>query len=77
MRILAWCLTVVVVSDDPAFLAAFAEASERGRLMVWETRLLVVTGLDVPKARVLLQDYWTFSMMNNMFLTSKYRGSER
>lgn len=58
---------VVVLSDDPAFLAAFAEVSDHGRLMVWETRLLVVTRLAIPHVRALLQDYWTFSMMNTMF----------
>ncbi|XP_050733479.1 uncharacterized protein LOC127007033 isoform X3 [Eriocheir sinensis] len=70
LRLLSWCVTVVVVSDDPAFLAAFAEAADSGRLMVWETRLLVVTRLAKTQLSWLMQDYWTFSMMNTMFLIS-------
>ncbi|XP_050733482.1 uncharacterized protein LOC127007033 isoform X4 [Eriocheir sinensis] len=70
LRLLSWCVTVVVVSDDPAFLAAFAEAGDSGRLMVWETRLLVVTRLAKTQLSWLMQDYWTFSMMNTMFLIS-------
>ncbi|KAG7162376.1 putative olfactory ionotropic receptor IR4-like 9 [Homarus americanus] len=37
LRQVSWCVTVVVVSDDPAFLAAFAEWSLKGRLLVWST----------------------------------------
>ncbi|XP_063875886.1 uncharacterized protein LOC135108651 [Scylla paramamosain] len=77
MRFLSWCLTVVVVSDDPSFLSAFAEVSDRGRLIVWETKLLVVTRLDLLRVEALLQGYWIFSMMNTMFLTPKYWESER
>ena len=36
-------VVVVVVSDDPAFLAAFAQEARAGRLFVWATRLIVVT----------------------------------
>ncbi|XP_063875872.1 uncharacterized protein LOC135108640 isoform X2 [Scylla paramamosain] len=71
LRLLSWCVTVVVMSNDPSFLAAFAEASDNERLLLWETRLLVITSLDMPLLRRLLQDYWSFSMMNAMFLTSK------
>ncbi|XP_063875200.1 uncharacterized protein LOC135108304 [Scylla paramamosain] len=77
VRFLSKCVTVVVVSDDPVFLAAFAEESDRGRLMIWETKLLVVTRLDMLRVEDLLQDYWTFSMMNTMFLTPKYWEKER
>ncbi|MPC52464.1 hypothetical protein E2C01_046334 [Portunus trituberculatus] len=64
-------MTVVVISSNPAFLIAFAEASDTSRLLVWKTRLLVVTRLDKSTIQNLLEDYWTFSMMNTMFLTSK------
>ncbi|ROT79296.1 Variant Ionotropic Glutamate Receptor [Penaeus vannamei] len=59
---------VVVLSDDPAFLASFAESSLRGRLLVWATRLLVVTRLPLQELRRLLALSWTFSMMNAMAL---------
>ncbi|XP_063875821.1 uncharacterized protein LOC135108590 [Scylla paramamosain] len=71
LRLLASYVTVVVVSDNFAFLAAFAEASDNSRLMVWETRLLVVTRLDMTRIQTMLQDYWIFSMMNTMFLQLK------
>ncbi|XP_063886371.1 ionotropic receptor 93a-like [Scylla paramamosain] len=62
------CTTVVVVSHDPLFLAAFAEQSLRGRLLGWATKLVVVTRLALPHLKVLLPAYWTFSMMNAVFL---------
>ncbi|XP_042234457.1 uncharacterized protein LOC121874394 [Homarus americanus] len=43
LRQVSWCVTVVVVSDDPAFLVTFAELSVKGRLLVWSSRLLIVT----------------------------------
>ncbi|XP_047482917.1 uncharacterized protein LOC125034880 [Penaeus chinensis] len=64
----SYCTRVVVLSDDPAFLASFAESSLRGRLLVWATRLLVVTRLPLHELRRLLSSSWTFSMMNAMAL---------
>ncbi|XP_071527416.1 probable glutamate receptor [Panulirus ornatus] len=65
LRQLSWCVTVVVVSDDPAFLAAFADFSLNGRLLLWPTRLLVVTRLPLSE----LQDlHETISMTNAMLL---------
>ncbi|XP_071533998.1 LOW QUALITY PROTEIN: ionotropic receptor 21a [Panulirus ornatus] len=69
LRQLAWCVTVVVVSDDPAYLSAFAEASDVGRLLKWTNRLLVVTKLLLPDLQHLLRHHWAFSMMNTMFLS--------
>ncbi|MPC25414.1 putative glutamate receptor [Portunus trituberculatus] len=44
----AWhCLVVVVVSDDPAFLAAFAHLSLRRHALRWFTRILVLTRLPL------------------------------
>nr|XP_045600082.1 probable glutamate receptor [Procambarus clarkii] len=47
LRQVSWCVTVVVVSDDLTFLATFAQWSLKGRLLVWSTRLLVVTRLPL------------------------------
>nr|XP_045603407.1 uncharacterized protein LOC123761424 [Procambarus clarkii] len=47
------CVTVVVVSDDLAFLAAFAQWSLNEHLLVWSTRLLVVTGRPLQHLQVL------------------------
>ncbi|KAK8384703.1 hypothetical protein O3P69_014345 [Scylla paramamosain] len=41
------CLVVVVVSDDPAFLAAFAHLSLRRQALRWSTRILVLTRLPL------------------------------
>ncbi|KAK8387950.1 hypothetical protein O3P69_020094 [Scylla paramamosain] len=66
---------LLVVSNDPSFLTAFAEASDNGRLLVWETRLLVITRLDMSIVQALLQGLWIFSMMRTMFL--KLRNTSR
>ncbi|XP_071535587.1 uncharacterized protein [Panulirus ornatus] len=66
LRQVSWCVTVLVVSDDPAFLAAFAEWSLKGRLLVWSTRLLVITHLPVPDLKAL---HGLLSSRNAMILT--------
>ncbi|XP_045111726.1 uncharacterized protein LOC123504886 [Portunus trituberculatus] len=68
VRQLSSYTTVVVVSHDPLFLAAFAEQSLRGRLLGWATKLVVVTRLALPLLKTLMPTYWTFSMMNAVFL---------
>ena len=62
---------VVVVSDDPAFLTGFAEWSLKGRLLVWATRLVVMTRLPPLQLQVLLPAHWTFAMMNTIFLNTE------
>ncbi|XP_063889393.1 uncharacterized protein LOC135116116 [Scylla paramamosain] len=68
MQLMSWCTLVVVFSDNSTFLSVFAEIADKGRLMVWETKLLVITRLPLSNLQDLLQNYWTFSMMNTMFL---------
>ncbi|XP_071527501.1 ionotropic receptor 93a-like [Panulirus ornatus] len=75
VRLRSWCVSVVVVSHDPAFLTAFAESSLKGRLLVWATRLLVITSLTLPQLHALLPAHWTFSMMNTIFLNLDNRSS--
>ncbi|KAG7162374.1 Glutamate receptor ionotropic, kainate 2-like 8, partial [Homarus americanus] len=65
LRQVSWSVTVVVVSDDPAFLAALAKWTLKGRLLVWSTRLLAVTRLPLPELQHL---HKTFSMTNAMLL---------
>ncbi|XP_069939228.1 uncharacterized protein [Cherax quadricarinatus] len=57
--------TIIVISDDPAFLSAFVERSLKGRLLVWSTRLLAVTRLPLSQLQLL---YTAFSKMNAMLL---------
>ncbi|KAK3884239.1 hypothetical protein Pcinc_011515 [Petrolisthes cinctipes] len=64
----SWCNVVVVVSESRTFLATLANWSLKGRLLVWATRLLVVTRLTLPHLHSLLSSHWTFSMMNTVFL---------
>ena len=65
---LTWCMAVVVMSDNPVFLSAFAEASDKKRLIVWTTKLVVVTNVNKPHLNSLLQNYWIFSRMNTLFI---------
>ncbi|XP_042873753.1 uncharacterized protein LOC122254236 [Penaeus japonicus] len=64
----SWIAQVLVVSDDPEFLASFARWSLQGRLLVWQTRLLVVTRLPKHDLHGLLAEHWTFAMMNALVL---------
>lgn len=45
MRVMSLSVTVVVVSQNPAFLDAFAELSLKGRLQMWSTKLIIHTNL--------------------------------
>ncbi|XP_069190851.1 glutamate receptor U1-like [Procambarus clarkii] len=53
LRQVSWCVSVVVVSDDLTFLATFAQWSLKGRLLVWSTRLLVLTRLPLHHLHIL------------------------
>nr|XP_053641801.1 probable glutamate receptor [Cherax quadricarinatus] len=68
LRQQSWCIAVMVVSDDAAFLAAFAECSFQGRLLVWSNRLLALTRLSLPQ---LHQLHGTFSQTNSVLLLVK------
>nr|AGJ51191.1 olfactory ionotropic receptor IR4 [Panulirus argus] len=65
LRQVSGCVTLVVVSDDPAFMAASAEWSLKGRLLTWFNKLLAVTRRPLQDLRHL---YTSFSMMNAMLL---------
>ncbi|XP_069939957.1 probable glutamate receptor [Cherax quadricarinatus] len=65
LRQVSWCVTVVVVSDDSAFLADVTKWGVKGSLLAWSTKLLIVTRLPLPQ---LHQIYSTFSMTNSMLL---------
>ncbi|KAK7080316.1 hypothetical protein SK128_025430 [Halocaridina rubra] len=68
VRKISWCLSVIVVSEDVSFLKNFAIGALQGRFLVWKTRLLIVTRLKLHQLSSLLKGYWTFSMMNTLFL---------
>ncbi|KAK4311340.1 hypothetical protein Pmani_017148 [Petrolisthes manimaculis] len=72
LRLLSWCVTVVVVSDQFSFLTSFANTADDLRLLVWSTRLLVVSRLPLLQLHHLLTFYWAFSMMNTAFLTQQH-----
>nr|XP_045604121.1 probable glutamate receptor [Procambarus clarkii] len=65
LRQLSSHTTIVVISDDLSFLAAFVKWSVKGRLLVWSTRLLVLTRLPIQLLQV---HYTAFSKMNAMLL---------
>ena len=58
-------VVVVVVSDDPALLAAFARQAREGRLLVWATRLIVVTRRALHRLHPL---HHTLSLTNSLLL---------
>ncbi|XP_064098733.1 ionotropic receptor 93a-like [Macrobrachium nipponense] len=62
---------VVVVSEDLNFIRAFADHSLQGRLHVWSSRLLLVTGLPLSSLQSLLKEHWTFSMMNAIAINAE------
>ncbi|KAG7162440.1 putative variant ionotropic glutamate receptor-like 8 [Homarus americanus] len=63
---------VVVASNDPTFLTAYAQKSLKGRLLVWETRQLLVTSYTSRELRAALTSHWTFSMTNTMLMNVEY-----
>ncbi|KAK3875504.1 hypothetical protein Pcinc_019623 [Petrolisthes cinctipes] len=65
LRQMLWSVTVVVVSDNPLFLAAFSDCSSKGRLLMWSTRLLIFTRLPVSQLQIL---HKILSMMNAMLV---------
>ncbi|KAK3887007.1 hypothetical protein Pcinc_008889 [Petrolisthes cinctipes] len=62
------CVMVVVMSDDLNFLNTFAESSLKGRLLVWSTRVLVVSRLYREDLGELFSTHWAFSMTNSMMI---------
>lgn len=58
-------MTVVVVSDSPAFLTAFGDLSLKGRFLKWANRLLAVTRRPLQDLHRL---HPSFSMLNAMLL---------
>nr|XP_053652044.1 glutamate receptor ionotropic, kainate 2-like [Cherax quadricarinatus] len=57
-------MTVVVMSDDSAFLAAFVELSLKLHILVWSTRLLIVTRSHIKE----LQDHQAILSKTNSVL---------
>nr|XP_053643697.1 LOW QUALITY PROTEIN: phosphatidylinositol 4-phosphate 3-kinase C2 domain-containing subunit beta-like [Cherax quadricarinatus] len=65
LRKLSSYTTIVVISDEATFLAAFVKWSVKGRLMVWSTRLLILTHSRLME----LQDlHTTLSNFNSMLV---------
>ncbi|XP_064096307.1 uncharacterized protein LOC135208089 [Macrobrachium nipponense] len=60
--------SILVISNDSQFLASFAQNADGSRLVVWETKILVVTLLPPEEMRHLMLGHWTYSMFNAMFL---------
>ncbi|XP_050714154.1 probable glutamate receptor [Eriocheir sinensis] len=60
----SWCATVVLVSDDLAFLAAFAESSLSEELVVPSSHLLALTRLPLRLLQENKSVHTAFSTMN-------------
>ncbi|KAK4326018.1 hypothetical protein Pmani_003441 [Petrolisthes manimaculis] len=44
---LSRCVLLVLASDDPSFITVFGERSLKSRLLVWSTKLLILTHLPL------------------------------
>lgn len=44
-----WCVTMILVSEDPSFLANMTNMVLQAGLLVWPTHLLVFTHLPVSQ----------------------------
>ncbi|XP_069999969.1 ionotropic receptor 21a isoform X2 [Penaeus vannamei] len=73
-RLMSWNVCVVLVSEDPAFLTTFADVALRGRLLVWATKLLLVTSVALQELRAFLGSRWVFSMMNAVVMVLQMEG---
>lgn len=71
---MSWDVCVVLVSEDPVFLTTFADLALRGRLLVWSTKLLLVTSVALQQLRAFLGAYWVFSMMNTVVVVLQNEG---
>ncbi|XP_063879761.1 probable glutamate receptor [Scylla paramamosain] len=65
VRVASWMVVVVVLSDHPVFLAAFAQQAREGRLLVWATKLIVVTRRASHRLHPLHQ---TLALTNSLLL---------
>ncbi|MPC71214.1 hypothetical protein E2C01_065486 [Portunus trituberculatus] len=74
VRRLAWCVVVVVVSDDPSFFASWAELALESGLLAWSTRLVALTSLP---ASALNDLYLTLSFANAVLVVSDGDSSPR
>ncbi|XP_066952497.1 ionotropic receptor 21a-like [Macrobrachium rosenbergii] len=61
-------VSILVISNDRQFLSSFAQSADDSRLMVWGTKILVVTQLPPREIPHLMSRHWTFSMFNTMVL---------
>ncbi|XP_045121580.1 uncharacterized protein LOC123510453 [Portunus trituberculatus] len=68
VRQTSWNVFILVTSDDPTFLMAFAKWSVRARLLVWSTRLLVYTNNHLQGMQEL---HKILSLTNSILLLSE------
>lgn len=77
LRGLCWCVTVLVVSDDPAFITTWARVADEGRLLVWTTKVLVVTRLPRLSLHPLMSSHWALANMNVMVVNAEEEEEEK
>lgn len=44
-----WCVTMLVVSEDPSFLAIWASIALQAGLLVWPTQILAITHISAEQ----------------------------
>ncbi|KAK4311837.1 hypothetical protein Pmani_016697 [Petrolisthes manimaculis] len=61
----------VLVSVDPAFIALWAKVADEERLLVWRSKVLVVSRLPRPSLHPLLSTHWALANMNVMLVNAE------
>ena len=77
VRQASWCVTVMVVSSSVDFLEVFGSHSLDGRLLVWTTKLLVLTTISRTKLKYLFSNSYTYTQMNAMVITERKHKTRR
>ncbi|XP_076045749.1 ionotropic receptor 93a-like [Oratosquilla oratoria] len=72
VRLSAWCLIVLVMSEDTYFLEWLAKAIEKGRFLLWTNRMVVLSRIQRTELLRLLSGPWTYSMMSTVFVNHVY-----
>lgn len=72
MRLLSRAVTVLVAAESSVLLSGFAQWALDRRLLVWGTRLLVLTSLSLSDLLLLMRTHWTFSMMNMLLMNVEH-----
>ncbi|XP_076059359.1 ionotropic receptor 93a-like [Oratosquilla oratoria] len=73
-------MVMVIVAEDVEFLEWLADVLQEGRVLVWSTRVIVLTRIPYSDLTRLLRGHrppWTFSMMSTVFVNQQQPDGNR